>query len=176
MKKIMIAIDGSEHSSTALAVALALIQHHEAQALIVHVATRDRPSEAALLAMEVEFSEEFKRRTSAWFTQSTVPASNEYARTLLSNQSAVSATINSIIGEKLVSDATAYLNRHGVDDTTSLLCEGNPATKIIELINEHNPDCVVMGCRGVGKIRGMVMGSISQAVAHQVDCSVVMVK
>jgi nucleotide-binding universal stress UspA family protein len=50
---------------------------------------------------------------------------------------------------------------------------GHPV-KILTTLSK-NADCVVVGARGVGGFRGMLLGSVSQGVLHHAHCPVVVV-
>lgn len=53
---------------------------------------------------------------------------------------------------------------------------GIPAQTIIEFANERNFDMVVIGKRGLNKMQKLIMGSVSQKVANETDCPVLVVK
>jgi len=78
-------------------------------------------------------------------------------------------------GEKLLAQVKKDLAAHGVDAHTALQ-RGDAATKILEYIDEKNIDLVVTGSRGLGKIRGWFLGSVSRKLAHYAKCSVLIVK
>lgn len=58
---------------------------------------------------------------------------------------------------------------------TCKLGEGKPAKAILEFATENENDVIVMGCRGLGAVRGM-MGSVSYAVIRSAECPVLVVK
>lgn len=176
MKSIMVAVDGSDHALSALSVACSLARQHDARILIVHVVTGREASEEALLAMEVEYADEFAERTRSLFGESALPSGAQYASMMLSNRASANRIINSIMGEKILSQAESYVQRHGVDAVNTLLSEGNPADKLVDLSSEHGVDTIVIGCRGVSRVAGLVLGSVSQSVAHRAEASVIMVK
>ncbi len=53
---------------------------------------------------------------------------------------------------------------------------GHPSSVICEVAEEGNYDMVVLGSRGLGKIKEMILGSVSNRVAHCVKKSVFIVK
>ncbi len=59
---------------------------------------------------------------------------------------------------------------------STLLREGNPASEIISAAKEGNFDVVVMGHRGASKVREIFLGSISEKVAHSLDCTFIIVR
>jgi nucleotide-binding universal stress UspA family protein len=50
--------------------------------------------------------------------------------------------------------------------------EGEPAFEIANWAQEHAVDVIVMGTHGYGKIRGLLMGSVTAKVIHDVSCPV----
>jgi nucleotide-binding universal stress UspA family protein len=54
--------------------------------------------------------------------------------------------------------------------------EGDPRTVILQLADEWSADVVVLGARGLGAFAGMVLGSVSLAVARHAPCPVLVTK
>lgn len=57
-----------------------------------------------------------------------------------------------------------------------LLKIGSPHQTIIAVAEEYRPDWILMGSRGAGNLKEIVMGSVSQYVLHHVTCPVMIVK
>lgn len=53
---------------------------------------------------------------------------------------------------------------------------GDPATEIIDIAGKEDADLVIIGSRGLGTIKGAVLGSVSRKVTHHVKCPVMIVK
>lgn len=53
---------------------------------------------------------------------------------------------------------------------------GDPAAEIIEIAGKERADLIVIGSRGLGTIKGVLMGSVSQKVAQHASCPVLIVK
>jgi nucleotide-binding universal stress UspA family protein len=53
---------------------------------------------------------------------------------------------------------------------------GEPVSKILEVARQWPADLVVMGSHGRGKVAGLVLGSVSQAVLHRALCPVLVVR
>ena len=53
---------------------------------------------------------------------------------------------------------------------------GDPAEKIIDFAERRPFDLVILGCRGIGPLRGVIIGSVSQKVLHGTQCPVLIVK
>jgi nucleotide-binding universal stress UspA family protein len=59
---------------------------------------------------------------------------------------------------------------------SSVLREGDPAVEIVALSKEEGFDVVVIGHQGVGKVKGIFLGSISEKVARSLPCTVIIVR
>lgn len=64
----------------------------------------------------------------------------------------------------------------GVPKVTYVTSSGSPAERIPAAAREHEAGLVCMGSRGLGQVRGMILGSVSNRVAHEADVSVLLVK
>lgn len=53
---------------------------------------------------------------------------------------------------------------------------GDPASRIVELARRDGVDLIVIGSRGRGTVGAMLLGSVSQKVAHDAHCPVMIVK
>ena len=53
---------------------------------------------------------------------------------------------------------------------------GSPAVVILDSLEDHPVDLIVMGSRGLGAIKGVLLGSVSQYVVEQAKCPVLVVK
>lgn len=53
---------------------------------------------------------------------------------------------------------------------------GRPAEKIVEVAKEGGFDLIVMGARGLGGIKEFFLGSVSDRVADEAQCPVVIIK
>jgi nucleotide-binding universal stress UspA family protein len=59
-------------------------------------------------------------------------------------------------------------------DTRTMI--GHPAEFICRVAEEGNYDLVVIGSRGLSHIRRLILGSVSDYVAHNCNCSVLIAK
>lgn len=50
--------------------------------------------------------------------------------------------------------------------------EGDPASVIVSFAKQNEIDLIVMGTRGLGAIKGALLGSVSQEVLQRAECSV----
>jgi nucleotide-binding universal stress UspA family protein len=55
------------------------------------------------------------------------------------------------------------------------LVEGSDADAILTLAEKHQADLILMGTRGFGAVKGLLVGSVSRKVIHLADCPVMVV-
>ncbi len=55
------------------------------------------------------------------------------------------------------------------------LMEGSEAEAILKVAENHQADLIIMGTRGFGAVKGMLVGSVSRKVIHLSACPVMVV-
>jgi nucleotide-binding universal stress UspA family protein len=75
----------------------------------------------------------------------------------------------SALGQQLLEGAQA---RVGAVPVETQLIEGPPAPAILRVAAEDRCDLIVMGSRGHGQLAGLLLGSVSSAVAQRAHCPV----
>jgi nucleotide-binding universal stress UspA family protein len=77
--------------------------------------------------------------------------------------------------EEMLKESTAPLREAGIEVQPKVRF-GNPATEIIQEVEEGGYDMVVMGSHGRGALGGFLLGSVSNRVAHHATCPVLIVR
>ena len=70
---------------------------------------------------------------------------------------------------KVLTEADERAKKQGVKDVHYALEEGDAPTQIINYAKEHGVDLIVMGTRGLGPLKGMLLGSVSRKVCNLAD-------
>ena len=146
-KKILVAIDGSKSADRALDFALDLAEKYSAELMITTVF--NSPS-SSLVAQGMVFA----------------PVSTEYY-------------VNQLMDfhEKILLEAIKKAKKSSAKIKVSKkLLTGRPADKIIETAKEEVIDLIVIGSRGLGGIKEFFLGSVSDRVADEAPCPVLVVK
>jgi nucleotide-binding universal stress UspA family protein len=76
---------------------------------------------------------------------------------------------------KILERCKELASKSGINIHTVLL-EGDPASKIIAYSEMEGFDIIMMGSRGMGKFKEMIVGSISNKVIHHAKSSVMLVR
>lgn len=78
--------------------------------------------------------------------------------------------------EALVADVARRLRELGVAEVETEVVEGPAADAILNVAEVRKPDLIVVGARGLGTWRGLILGSVSMAVTQRAECPVLVVK
>jgi nucleotide-binding universal stress UspA family protein len=84
----------------------------------------------------------------------------------------IKASYEKVLSEALEKAKKTAPNLH----ITSKLMEGHPVDKIIETAHEGKFDMIVMGRRGQGHLTHTLLGSVSDRVADQTPCALLIIK
>lgn len=77
-------------------------------------------------------------------------------------------------GRRVVEEARTLLGPRAAVEARPV--QGNPKEEIVRAAEEWPADLVVVGGRGLGGVRGFLLGSVSQTVARHVHCPVLVVR
>ena len=80
------------------------------------------------------------------------------------------------LGAKIIAAAEQEAKGHGVERVETAVVEGDPAERIIGYAKDHNVDIIVIGSRGLGSFKGLLLGSVSNKVSHKSDRTCVIVR
>ena len=176
IKRVLIAVDGSEHAHKATALACDMASRFGADLIAVHVVPDKPLSEAERKMAEVEFQGEVARD----FDITRFADARDDIRLMsqqLTQQAAETARrFRVALGERLIADAEAQARQRGVPSVRTVLREGDPAAAILNLAREESANIIVMGRRGLGDLAGLLLGSVSHKVAHLAECACLTVK
>jgi nucleotide-binding universal stress UspA family protein len=78
-------------------------------------------------------------------------------------------------GQALVHQAVQELKASGRQPGGSL-ARGEAAAEIIQHAKRHDVDLIVAGSRGLGAVKGWLLGSVSRKLVHYASCSVLVVR
>ena len=80
------------------------------------------------------------------------------------------------MGKLVLDDAEKAAKASGATKIGRTLLTGDPAEGILKLVKRKRADAVVMGRRGIARVTGLLVGSVTQKVSNLAACTVITVK
>ena len=80
------------------------------------------------------------------------------------------------VGKKILSDAESRATKKGATSVKSSLEHGDPATVVLRYAKRRKIDLIVLGTRGLGHVKGMLMGSVSRKITNLSDVSCLIIR
>ncbi len=145
LKNILVAIDGSEASTNALQLAIELSEKYGAGLHLLHVV---REMQVPLNPGLMEAYEKLERQR----------------HDLLKSA-----------GEQLLNQSKRVAESKGITALQADIGSGDPASAIVRYADKNQIDLIVIGSRGLGQIKSLLMGSVSRKVSNmtKVNCLIV---
>ncbi|SDH32470.1 Nucleotide-binding universal stress protein, UspA family [Alteribacillus persepolensis] len=80
-------------------------------------------------------------------------------------------------GQELLDRYKQEAHNKGVEDVTTIIEFGSPRVKIPkDIAKQYNIDLIITGATGLNAVERMLIGSVSEAVARQARCDVMIVR
>jgi nucleotide-binding universal stress UspA family protein len=77
--------------------------------------------------------------------------------------------------QEILSKCSKNATEKGLSIKT-LLLQGNPASVILDYSKKEKFDLVIMGSRGLGKFKQLILGSVSSKIVHHSPCAVLLIR
>ena len=149
IKTILVPTDGSGHAAKAVRFAADLAQKYGAHVILLHV-------------------------VEDWGSSRVPDELRGYARlehVEITERDLRQSTANEIL--RRAEETAAAAGAKGIEKRIE---EGAPATRILERAKAAGVDLIVMGSRGLGDLKGLLLGSVSHKVSHLAECTCVTVR
>jgi nucleotide-binding universal stress UspA family protein len=153
-EKILVPLDGSEHSTKALSFAIEIARKFGGKLTLVHVYSvvvttgmMYEPTSAGVMRIPVLSDAEVSRLV-------------QYARET---------------GNRILAEGEQRVSAEKVE-VDSILTEGRVVEEISRVAKEGRFDLIVIGARGVSHIREILLGSVTEGLMHHVSCPILVVK
>jgi len=151
MNKILVATDSSAASNRAVEMAAQMAEQYDAELHIIHV-IRD---------MQIPF--EIKE----------IPELEPHALESFHN---AREEVMRKIAESVLRLAKEKAGKVSAGKIQTVIGAGDPATSILDLARRQNVDLIVIGTRGLGKLKGQILGSVSRKVSNNAETSCLIVR
>jgi len=151
INRILVATDASAASNRALSMAAQLSSQYNAQLSIIHV-IRDMQ-----IPFEIKEIPELESDT----IESFASAREEIMRK---------------VAESVLKGARQLAEEAGAVNVQTTIGTGDPASSILDLAGRRDIDMIVIGTRGLGKLKGQILGSVSRKVSNNAETSCLIVR
>ena len=151
INSILLATDASDASDRALTMAVQLAEQNNAEIHIIHV-IRDMQ-----IPFEIKEIPELESDTIESFSSAREEIMRKVAETVLRN-------------------AKAKAEKAGAATVKTSIGTGDPATAILGYAKRWNMDMIVIGTRGLSKLKGSILGSVSRKVTNNAETSCLIVR
>jgi nucleotide-binding universal stress UspA family protein len=174
MKRILVAVDGSEHSDKALDLASDIAAKYGAELVLLHVMSDKPLTDGERYLAETEYVDDILSSLQAPVLDG--GDSRPRAERVLRYYGDLARWFRQAIGDRLMSRARDRVREKGVQTMQTVLENGDPANTILRVANGLHVDTIFLGSRGLGDAKSLLMGSVSHKVAHLAECTCVSVK
>ena len=154
-QKILVPLDGSEHSRRALESAIQIAKSFNSKLMLLtvhHVTITPITSPELTIQAPVIVPD----ASAAEMTERAIEAAHNYDK-------------------KILAEAEAKVRSEKVEVETELI-DGNAVEEIVRKAEEGKFDLIVMGARGLSTIKKLFIGSVSDGVIKKAPCPVLIVK
>ena len=149
VKTILVPTDGSDHASKAVIFAADLAQKYDAKVIVLSV-------------MKGLVGEDIPEALRSFANSEHIEGTNREILESISNQ--------------IVHGAEVLAQEHKALEIETQIEVGDPASTILSVAKNQGVDLIVMGSRGLGNLKGILLGSVSHKVSQLSQCSCVTVK
>lgn len=172
-KSILVPVDGSGHAHKAVEAAGEIAKASGSAVTILFVAHGEASSELARMA-ETEHLVTVTGALRLPGLLGAMPATEEGMTDMIGPGR--QAPVLQAIGEQIVAHEKAALKKMGVAAVKIEVADGDPAEVIVDTASREKADLIVMGTRGLGRLKGLLLGSVSHKVAQHSPCSCLTVR
>ena len=166
LKTILVATDGSECAEKATELAADMARTYDARLILLHVWQVGPVPEALRHMAEVEHL--------GHAPEALAPGEAPLASTL--EGSAAQWEIHETVGQNILNMARGSAQEFGAQVIQTVLKEGDPVTEILRCAEDERADLIVMGSRGLNRLKRLLLGSVSHKLAQLAPCPTLTVK
>jgi len=153
-KRVLVPVDGSEHSKKALTHAIGLAKEFEGEITLVHV-----------------YSGAMPLITPAMDTLTPPPLPSPTMATVATKLREDAQKM----GGEILAEAELTVKEHRIS-AKMVLREGDAVREIVAVAESEKVDLIVMGHRGMSKLKEILLGSVSEGVVRKAPYPVLIVK
>ena len=169
---LLVATDGSPNAGRAVDFAIDLASRYNSRLSVVYVVTNGKVSDSLRHMAEVEHIVDSNVKSNS-------PATTTFPSQLvaeLGETGTRSREILTRIGDYLVDITSKNARSSGVKDIKTYVENGDAAEVVLEIAKDNGVDVIVTGSRGLGNLKGLLLGSVSYKILQAAECTCINVK
>lgn len=175
-KTILCAVDGSAHSDRALQLARDMASLYNARLTLVHAVQTDARA-AGELRHFAEHEGLMQRESAPPFPSAGSASEVMAVPAMRARDDSDEIEASARVGEQLLEQACQQTQfEAGEADVETTLVHDDPASGILEVAKARDVDAIVMGSRGLGTVKGLLLGSVSRRVSQEASCTCITVR
>ncbi|RDD62245.1 universal stress protein [Ferruginivarius sediminum] len=171
-KKILVATDGSANAQRALNVGIDLARQYGAELIVMHAIMGGPMPEGLLQWARAEHLVETPPEPSP---AEDIPAYGRLGTITHDRLMRVPYQARLAVARAIVEDAGDHAKKAGVAKVTPVIEDGDATEVIDHVVKSEAADLVVLGTRGLGTLKGLMVGSVSHKVVGLGHCPCVVV-
>lgn len=171
IRNILVPTDGSAHADKAVVLASDIAAKYGARLSLVYVTCRGPSLEEYRESIDMS---QLSESTRGELEASEHPVAEHVSSALI--PPVVSQDALDEIGEQVLARGKETAESKGVAVINTVLIDGDPARKILQVAKTEKADLISMGSRGLGGAEGMLSGSVSYKVNHSANCNCLIVR
>lgn len=171
--KIAVATDGSQLAENAVDAAIDLAGKYGSELAILHVLMHGEPSESLKRMAEVEHLVANKKANRT--TPGDVPSPVMMVQAA-ADQERLGHDVIAALGDKIVDRAQTKAREAGVASVTAEVLDGDASHQIAAAAKRCGADLIVLGSRGLGPLKRVLVGSVSRNVTQEAGCACLIIK
>ena len=172
---ILVPTDGSEHAGKAVQLAADIAGKYQARLVLLHVMPKGPlPEEVRRMAVVEHIADKPSEGAAPLSPEGKFPASTLFGTDTESQVE--TKQVLQFLADKILAEAKRVAQEKGAKDVFTTVADGDPADQILRHAESEGANLIVMGSRGLGDLKGLLMGSVSHKVSQLSPCSCVTVK
>jgi nucleotide-binding universal stress UspA family protein len=179
IKTILVPLDGSDHAEKALLLACDIAAKYAARLVLLNVVPTTDWSETVSRLVESEHLAATEADVSAGITDNMSAEQIQQGMQAVANARENTRHLHSglaALGHRILSAAAQKASELGVQNVDLLVEEGDAADTILACVPREEANLIVMGSRGLGDFRGLLLGSVSHKVSQLASCTCMTVR
>ena len=174
MNKILVAIDGAQHSDKTLKSAAEMAKQKNSELVILYACSENAPSESQLNFAEKACGRQFRNLVTG-LELPTFSVADKDGEKSISEYMKARAKLCELYGSDVLQRATETVKNAGADAVTTRMERGDIVKTILDVANKETADTIVIGNCHRNRVAQFFAGCTAKEVLKKANCTAVIV-